>query len=109
MSRPCNRRQWEDTSSAAKPLGVPRPQRMVDYQFLAMVAVGLAVVTREVLPVLLMTAVVAAVMVGYESAVRRYRRRIDFGGSPADNLAAPSDTDLTRWMSVIDRMLHPND
>jgi hypothetical protein len=82
---------------------------MVDYQFLGMAAVGLAVVTREVLPVLLMTAVIALVMLAYEAAARRYRRRIDFGGSPADNLPAPSDTDLTRWMSVMDRMLRPND
>lgn len=87
----------------------PRSQHPVDYQFLGMVAVGLAVVTREVLPVLLMTAVVALVMLACEAAVRRYRRGIDFGGSPADNLPAPSDTDLTRWMSVIDRMLRSND
>ena len=88
---------------------LPGSQRPVDYQFLAMVAVGLAVVTREVLPVLLMTAVVALVLLAYEAGVRRYRRRIDFGGSPADNLPAPSDTDLTRWMSVMDRMLRSSD
>jgi hypothetical protein len=81
---------------------------MVDYQFLAMVAVGLAVVTREVLPALLMTAVVALVMLAYEAAIRRYRRRIDFGGASADDMAAPSDDELTRWMPVIDRMLHPS-
>ena len=82
---------------------------MVDYQFLGMAAVGLAVVTREVLPVVLMTAVIALVMLAYEAAARRYRRRIDFGASPADNVAAPSDADLTRWMPVMDRMLRPND
>ena len=81
----------------------------MDYQFLAMVAVGLAVVTREVLPVLLMTGVVALVMLAYEAGTRRYRRRIDFGGSPADDLVAPSDTDLTRWMSVVDRTLRSHD
>ena len=93
----------------ANPLGVPRSQRMVDYQFLAMVAVGLAAVTREVLPVLLMTAVIALLMLAYEAGARRYRHRIDFGGSPADNLASPSDTDLTRWMSVMDKMLRSRD
>ena len=84
---------------------VPRSQRPVDYQFLGMVAVGLAVVTREILPVLVMTAVVALVLLAYEAATRRYRRRLDFGGPPADSLPAPSDTDLTRWLSVMDRML----
>ena len=88
---------------------VPGPERQIDYQFLAMVAVGLAVVTRKVLPVLLMTAVVALVMLAYEAATRRYRRRIDFGGPAADNLPAPTDTDLTRWMAVLDRMLRSSD
>ena len=82
---------------------------MVDYQFLAMVAVGLAAVTREVLPVLLLTAVIALLMLAYEAGARRYRRRIDFGGSSADDMAGPSDTELTRWVSVMDRMLRPND
>ena len=82
---------------------------MVDYQFLGMAAVGLAVVTRELLPVLLMTAVIALMMLAYEAAVRRYRRRIDFGGPPAESLPAPSDADLTRWVSVMDRMLRPSD
>ena len=77
---------------------------MVDYQFLAIVAVGLAVVTRgKVLPVALMTAVVALAMLAYEVGVRRYRRRID---GPAENSpSTPSDTELTGWMSVVDRVL----
>ena len=84
-------------------------QRLVDYQFLGMVAVGLAVVTRELLPALLMTAVVAMVMLAYETGTRCYRRRLDFGGSAADTMPAPSDTDITRWMSVMDRMLRSGD
>ena len=88
---------------------LPGSQHPVDYQFLGMVAVALAVVTRRVLPVLLMTAVIALVLLAYEATTRRYRRRIDFGGSPADDLPAPSDADLTRWVSVIDRMLRSND
>ena len=87
----------------------PGPHRLVDYQFLAMVAVGLAVVTREVLPVLLMTAVIALVTLAYEAGIRRYRRRIDFGGPAADHVPGPSDTELTRWVSVMDRMLRSND
>ena len=82
---------------------------MVDYQFLAMVAAGLAVVTREVLPVVLMTAVIGLVMLAYEAATRRYRRRIDFGGPSADSLPTSSDADLTRWVSVMDRMLRSPD
>ncbi|HEU5448677.1 MAG TPA: hypothetical protein VFW57_06655 [Acidimicrobiia bacterium] len=82
---------------------------MVDYQFLAMVAAGLAVVTREVLPVVLMTAVIALVMLAYEAATRRYHRRIDFGGPAAEDPPTPSDTDLTRWVSVMDRMLRSPD
>lgn len=82
---------------------------MVDHQFLGMVAVGLALVTRQVVPVLLMTAVVALVMLAYEAGTRRYRRRIDFGGPAAADPPAPSDTELTRWMSVMDRMLRSTD
>jgi hypothetical protein len=89
---------------------VPGPQGLVDYQFLGMVAVGLAVVTRgKVLPVLLMTAVVAVVMMAYEAGIRAYRRRIDSGGSAADGSTGPSDIELTRWMTVLDRVLRSND
>ena len=82
---------------------------MIDYQFLGMVALGLALVTRgAVLPVAVMTAVVALVMVAYEAGARRYRRRHT---SPAGvpEMPAPSDTELTRWMAVMDRMLRSND
>ena len=85
-------------------------QRLVDYQFLGMVAVAMAVMTRgKVLPVLLMTAVVALVMLAYEAGARRYRHRVDFAGSDADSPPTPSDTELTRWLPVIDRMLRSND
>ncbi len=86
------------------------PRRLVDYQFLGMVAVGLAVATGgKVLAVLLMTAVVALVMLAYEAGVHRYRHRVDFADSDADNPPNPSDTELTRWMPVIDRVLHSKD
>ena len=68
---------------------------MVDYQFIGMVAVVLAVVTRgSMIPVLVMTALVALAMLAYEATLRRYRRR-----------HAPSDTEITHWMSVMDRVL----
>jgi hypothetical protein len=82
---------------------------LVDVQFVAMVAVGLAVVTRKIMPSLLMTAVVALVMLAYETATRRYRRRIDSGGPGDDAVSAPSDIELTRWVSVMDRVLGSND
>jgi hypothetical protein len=84
---------------------------MVDYQFLGMVAIGLAVVTRgAVLPVVVMTAVVALVMVAYEAAARRYRRRrISVASSHFPESPTPSGTDLTRWMSVMDRVLRSRD
>ncbi|HEV3363320.1 MAG TPA: hypothetical protein VG795_04145 [Acidimicrobiia bacterium] len=81
---------------------------MVDYQFLGMVALGLAVVTRgEVLPVLAVTAVVALVMLAYEAGCRRLRRRLD--GPITDDAPAPSDAELTRWISVMDRVLRSKD
>lgn len=84
---------------------------MVDYQFLAMVAVVSAVVTRgSMLPVLLMTALVAAVLLAYETGLRRYRRRHDGpSASEAPEPPAPTDPELTRWMSVMDRVLRSND
>lgn len=84
---------------------------MVDYQFLGMVAVVLAVVTRgSLLPVLAMTALIAVVMLAYEAALRRHRRRQPHPAGPAaDESPAPSDAELTRWSSVIDRVLRSND
>ena len=84
---------------------------MVDYQFVGMVAVVLAVVTRgSVAPVLLLTAVVALAMLAYEACARRYRRRQTPGaGRGVSGSPAPSDTELTRWMSVMDRVLRSND
>jgi hypothetical protein len=84
---------------------------MVDYQFLGMVAVVLAVVTRgSVLPVLAVTAFIALVTVAYEAAARYYRRRhARPAGSTDASSGAPSDSELTRWMTVMDRMLRSND
>jgi hypothetical protein len=81
---------------------------MVDYQFLGMVAVVLAIVTRgAVLPVLAMTAVTALVTLAYEAGTRRLRRRHD--GPPSADSAPPSDGELSRWAAVVGRLLHSTD
>ena len=82
---------------------------MVDYQFLGMVAVVLAVVTRgSLLPVLLLTALIALVMAVYEAAARRYRGRhtqtVGSSGAPA-----ASDDEINRWVTVVDRVLRSPD
>jgi hypothetical protein len=80
---------------------------MVDYQFLGMVAVVLAVVTRgSVLPVLALTALVAVVMLACEVTVRRYRRRHIQPVTPDAELC---DAEITRWMPVMDRVLRSQD
>lgn len=83
---------------------------MVDYQFLGLVAVVFAVLTRgSVPPVLAMTALVAAVLVAYEAVIRRFQRR--HAGPPGPDAATPrpTDPDLSPWMSVMDRLLKSND
>ena len=84
---------------------------MVDYQFLGIVAVGLAIVTRgAVLPVLVMTAVVALVSLAYETGTRRLRRRQDGVDDPRSvESPPPSEGELTRWSAVVDRLLHTPD
>lgn len=84
---------------------------MVDYQFLGLVAVVLAVVTRgSVWPVVGMTAVVALVMAANEAGTRHYRRRRPRpSGHPAAAGPPPSDSELTRWMNVVDRVLRSPD
>ena len=82
---------------------------MVDYQFLALVAVAFAVMTGgSVLPVLAVTALVAIVLVGYEASVRRYRRRHPRPAGPGV-AARPTDPEVTRWMTVMDRVLRSHD
>ena len=71
----------------------------------------MAVVTRgKLLPVLAMTALIALVTVAYEAGARRLRRRHDGPAGSADaGSPALSDGELTRWMSVMDRVIRPND
>ena len=81
---------------------------MVDYQFLGLVAFGLAILTRgAVLPVLVMTAVVALVHAAYEAGIRRFRSRHD--GPLSTDSAPPSDGELSRWAGLVDRLLHSAD
>jgi hypothetical protein len=84
---------------------------MVDYQFLGMVAIVLAVVTRgKALPVLAMTAVIALVTLAYEFGARRLRRRHAQPAGSGDTASpAPSDSELTRWMSVMNRVIRSKD
>ncbi len=85
--------------------------RVVDYQFLGLVAVVLAVVTRSsLLAVLAVTASVALVLVAYEVGTRRYRRRHPHpAGPPAAAPPPPSDSELNRWITVVDRVLRSPD
>jgi hypothetical protein len=84
---------------------------MLDYQFLGMVALVLAVVTRgSVLPVVVVTAFIAFVTLAYEASAKRYRRRRPHpaGQSGADS-APPSDGELNRWMAAVERLLRAPD
>lgn len=84
---------------------------MLDYQFLGMVAVVLAVVTRgSVLPVVVVTAFIAFVTLAYEASAQRYRRRHSrpAGAAGADS-SAPPDSDLNRWMTAVERVLRSPD
>jgi hypothetical protein len=80
---------------------------MVDYQFLGMVAVTLAVMTRGSLPtVAVVTGFVAAVTVAYEAGARWYRRRHPGPvPRPAAGATTPSDGELSRWMAAVERVL----
>ena len=84
---------------------------MVDYQFLGMVAVVVAIVTGgAVLPVVAITALIALVTLAYEAGQRRLRARHAGEADPTSTESAPpSDGELTRWGAVVDRLLHSTD
>lgn len=93
--------------ASSRPLRNGPPRLMVDYQFLGMVAAVLALVTRgAVLPVLVMTAVIALVTLAYEAGTRRHRGA---AGSAAAGSSPPSDDELNRWMDVVERALRSTD
>ncbi len=84
---------------------------MVDYQFLGLVAVVLAVVTGgSLLPVVVVTGLIGLVTLVYEAGVRRYRRRHPRPASrPGTGPAAPPETELNRWMAAVERVLGSHD
>jgi hypothetical protein len=84
---------------------------MIDYQFLGLVAVVLAVVTRgSLLPVLAVTGVIAVVTLAYEAGARWYRRRHPRPARrPAPGRATPPEAELNRWMSAVERILDSPD
>jgi hypothetical protein len=81
---------------------------MLDYQFLGMVAVVLAVVTRgSLLPVVAVTALIGLVTLACETTAKSYRRRHPRTPRQARPAAAagPAGGELTRWMAAVERIL----
>ena len=86
---------------------------MLDYQFLGLVAIVLALVSRGSLPaVVTVTAVVGLVTLAGEVAAGWYRRRPQPRRRPSTRsgrqaVAAPnpSDGDFHRWMAAVERVL----
>jgi hypothetical protein len=84
---------------------------MVDYQFLGMVAVILAVVSRgSAVPVVAVTVVVGLLTLACETGATRYRRRRPrpAAGSTIGAPAQP-DGELNRWMTAVERVLRAPD
>jgi hypothetical protein len=84
---------------------------MVDYQFLGLVAVMLAVVTGgSLLAVVVVTGLIGLITLGYEVGVRWYRRRHPRPASrPAAGPAAPPEAEINRWMAAVERVLGSHD
>jgi hypothetical protein len=84
---------------------------MVDYQFLGLVAVVLAVVTGgAVLPVLVVTGLIGLLAAAYEAGARWYRRRHpDPAPRPGPGPGAPPEAELNRWMAAVERVLGSHD
>jgi len=88
---------------------------MLDYQFLGLVAIVLALVSRGSLPaVVTVTAVVGLVTLAGEVAAGWYRRRrrpqprrrpSTRSGRQAVAAPNPSDGDFHRWMAAVERVL----
>jgi hypothetical protein len=80
---------------------------MFDYQFLGMVAVVLAVVTRgALLPVVVVTAFIGLVTLACETTTRWYRHRHPRPPRRMHQAAAGSSGgELSRWMAAVERIL----
>jgi hypothetical protein len=83
---------------------------MLDYQFLGLVALVLAVLTRgSLLPVVVVTAFIALVLLACELSAKWYRSR---RSRPAGDVGAGADApdgELNRWMPVAERVLGSTD
>jgi hypothetical protein len=83
---------------------------MLDYQFLGMVALVLAVLTRgSMLPVVVLTALIGLVMLALELSAKWYRTRRPGPAGGAGGRSAPPDGELNRWMSAVERVLGSKD
>jgi hypothetical protein len=90
---------------------------MLDYQFLGLVAVVLALVSRgSLLPVVTVTLMIGLVTLACEAGTRAYRRRHphrspDAGPvrTPVPGARRPSDRELNRWMAAVERVLRSAD
>jgi hypothetical protein len=80
---------------------------MLDYQFLGLVAVVLAVVTRgSLLPVVVVTAFIGLVTLACETTTRWYRHRHPRPPRRMHQAAAGSSGgELSRWMAAVERIL----
>jgi hypothetical protein len=80
---------------------------MLDYQFLGLVAVVLAVVTRgSLVPVAVVTIVIGLVTLACETTAKLYRRRHPKPSlRPRRGAAAASAGEMNRWMSAVERIL----
>jgi hypothetical protein len=83
---------------------------VLDYQFLGLVAVVLAVLTRgSVLPVVAVTAFIALVLFACELSVKWYRNRCPRPAGGAASGSGASDGELNRWMTAVERVLGSTD
>jgi hypothetical protein len=77
---------------------------MLDFQFLGLVALVLAVVTRgSFLPVAVVTIVIGLVTLACETTAKLYRRRHPKPATRRQRGAAAGE--MTRWMSAVERIL----
>ena len=99
-SQACNTTGWEVAAAVAN------PPEVVDYQFLGLVAVVLAVLTRgSVLPVVAVTAFIALVLLACELSAKWYRNRRPRPAGDAGPATGASDGELNRWMTAVERVL----
>jgi hypothetical protein len=83
---------------------------LLDYQFLAMVGVVVAILTRgSLLPVVAVTAFVALALAACEAGGRWWRARRPRPAAGAVPEPFLPDADLAPWISVVERVLASRD